>query len=91
MSHAGQGPPPRGRCSIVNSHGDQVHVNESFIVWFNTITLKQFIAPFCFLSCSRRFFHSFLLRAMLDQCTPAFCLKKSAHRLRGLPLLRSPM
>ena len=44
MSHAGQGPPPKGSCSIVNSHGKQVHVNESFVMWFNTITLKQFIA-----------------------------------------------
>ena len=34
--------------SIVNSHGDQVHVNENFVMWFNTIFLKQFIAPFCF-------------------------------------------
>ena len=38
----------KGRCSIVNSHGEQVHVNESFVMWFNTITLKEFIAPFCF-------------------------------------------
>ena len=28
----------RGSCSVVNSHGEQVHVNESFVVWFNTIT-----------------------------------------------------
>ena len=36
----------RGTCSIVNSHCEQVHVNESFVMWFNTNNLKQFIAPF---------------------------------------------
>ena len=38
----------RGSCSIVNSYGEQVHVNENFVMWFNTIILKQFISPFCF-------------------------------------------
>ena len=33
----------RGNCSIVNSHGEQVHVNESFVMWFNSITLKQLL------------------------------------------------
>ena len=34
----------RESCSIVNSNGEQDHVKESFVMWFNTITLKQFIA-----------------------------------------------
>ena len=46
MSHAGEGLLLIGSCSVVNSHGEQVHVNESFFMLFNTITLKQFIAPF---------------------------------------------
>ena len=39
----GEGLLLRGGCSIINSHGEQVHVSESFVMWFNTITLKQFI------------------------------------------------
>ena len=52
---------PRGTCSIVNSHGDQVHVNESFVMWFNTVTLKQIIAHFCFSA------------VPLGSSTPSYC------------------
>ena len=55
----------RGRCSIVNSHGEQVHVNESFCCVVSHYHFKTVYSSFLFLSCSPRFFHSFLLRAML--------------------------
>ena len=45
MSHARQGPPPKREMLNREFTCEQVHVNESFVMWFNTITLKQFIAP----------------------------------------------
>ena len=48
MSHAGEGLLLIGSCSVVNSHGEQVHVKESSVMWFNTITVKHFLVLFVF-------------------------------------------
>ena len=48
MSHAGQGPSPKRK--MLNrgfTWSAYPCEREFFVVWFNTITLKQFIAPFC--------------------------------------------
>ena len=75
----------RGSCSILYSHGEQVHVNESFVMWFNTITLKQFTAPFCSLSVWFRFW--LWSQLLFDPGIP-LCGTTSPHFL--LPLWPHP-
>ena len=60
----------RGSCSIMNSHGEQVHVNESFVMWFNTITLKQFITLYGTISPQKYNLQNKPMFVTLTNCPP---------------------
>ena len=49
MSHAGQGSPPKRELLIMNSHGEQVHVNESFCYVVQHYHFKTVYSSFLFL------------------------------------------